>query len=227
MLNLHRSIRTKNRSFLQRTATATPDVNFGAAEALLGETGAAQIATIPPGSNVITGFTDRGTPIKQTIAAQLRGLGKDPDVTMPFMGAVVDPATREIETNAGPEYLTRFKGLAGPNRNQRHTLGEGAELEAAILQQARKRAGRKPVDMSRVRRNQESALAVEARAAEQAEKDAQIAAERRARTPANLRSAGKYDNSDVAEIEQQIRNNRKQRLAEKRAAEARKRRTWM
>ena len=34
---------------------------------------------------------------------------------MPFMGAVVDPATREIETNAGPEYLTRFKGLAGPN----------------------------------------------------------------------------------------------------------------
>ena len=81
--------------------------------------------------------------------------------------------------------------------------------------------------MSRVRRNQESALAVEARASEQAEKDAQIAAERRARTPANLRSAGKYDNSDVAEIEQQIRNNRKQRLAEKRAAEARKRRTWM
>ena len=213
--------------FLQRTATATPDINFNAAEALLGETGAAQIAQIPPGTNVTTGFTASGKPVRQTVVSQLRGLDADPSVTMPFMGAVVDPKTRELETDAGPGYLTRFKGLAGPNQNQRHTLGEGAELEAAILDQARKRAGKKPVDMEIVRRNQQNALEVERRAAEQAAADAEALAQRRALTPANLRSAGKYDDSDIQEIEQQIRDNRKQRAAERRAAEVRRRRTWM
>lgn len=213
--------------FLERTASATPDINFNAAEAMLGETGAARIATIPSGSNVTTGFTDRGKPVRQTIVSQLRGLDAEPAVTMPFYGAVVDPQTRQLETDAGPEYLTRFKGLAGSNQDQRQTLGEGAELEAAILDQARKRAGKKPVNMEIVRRNQQNALEVERRAAEQAARDSEMAAERRARTPANLRSAGKYDDSSVADIEQQIRNNRRERQAERRAAEARKRRTWM
>ena len=97
-----------------------------------------------------------------------------------------------METDAGPGFLTRFKGLAGRNRDQRHTLGSGAELEEAILQQARKRAGKKPVDMGRVRDTTTKARLVEERDARDARRRQERIEEIRRYTPANLRQAGRY-----------------------------------
>ena len=173
-------------AFLTRTAAPTPGVTFNAAEALMNESGAAQVAMIPSGTNIRIGTTDKGKPIKNTVVGQFRQMadaGASPDVTVPYMGAVVDPATNEIETDAGPGYLNRFK---------RGGMGSGVELEAAILNQARKRAGRKPVDMGRVRDTQRKARLVEER---QAALDRRIERERELRrryTPANLRQAGRY-----------------------------------
>ena len=175
-------------AFLDRTAAPTPGITFNAAEALMNESGAAEVAMIPSGSNIKIGVDERGKPIKNTIVGQLRQMadaGASPEVTVPYMGAVVDPTspTREIETDAGPGYLNRFK---------RGGMGSGVELEAAILRQARKRAGRKPVDMGRVRDTQRKARLVEER---QEKLNRQIEAQRELRrryTPANLRQAGRY-----------------------------------
>ena len=173
-------------AYLARTASATPGITFNAAEALMNESGAAQVAMIPSGTNIRIGTTDKGKPIKNTVVGQFRQMadaGASPEVTVPYMGAVVDPATNEIETDAGPGYLNRFK---------RGGMGSGVELEAAILNQARKRAGRKPVDMGRVRDTQRKARLVEER---QAALDRRIERERELRrryTPANLRQAGRY-----------------------------------
>ena len=72
------------------------------------------------------------------------------------------------------------------------TLGDGEELERAIVDQARKRAGKKPVDMGRVRDTITKARLVEERQARDARKrEEQIELIRRY-TPANLRQAGRY-----------------------------------
>ena len=179
-------------AFMTRTAAPADQVIFDAPEAMIDSAGQARIAQIPPGTNVTTGFQESGKPIRQTVASQLAALDAGPDVTIPYMGAVVDPSTGKIETDAGPGYLTRFKGLAGPNRDQRQTLGTGTELEEAILAQARRRAGRKPVNMARVRDTTTKARLVEER---QARDDRRRAAQRdriRRFTPANLRQAGRY-----------------------------------
>ena len=173
-------------AYLTRTAAPAADVVFNAPEALMGQSGAAQVAMIPPGTNVTTGTTPAGKPIRQTIVGQLRQMaeaGASPEVTIPFMGAVVDPSTGNMETDAGPGFLTRFK---------RGGMGSGEELENAILQQARKRAGRKPVDMARVRDTQTKARLVEERQA-RTDRLRQARQEQiRRYTPANLRQAGRY-----------------------------------
>ena len=172
--------------YTARTARALPDVNFNATEAMFNESGAAEVAMIPSGSNIRVGTTPAGKPIKQTIVGQLRQMadaGADPEVTIPYMGAAVDPATGGIETDAGPGALTRY--VRGP-------VARADDPEAMILAQARRRAGRKPVDMGRVRETQQSARTVIDRAAAA---NARIQAERDLRrrfTPANLRQFGRY-----------------------------------
>lgn len=179
-------------AFMTRTAEATPGVTFDAPEAMIDSAGQARIAQIPPGTNVTTGFQESGKPIRQTVASQLAALDAGPDVTIPYMGAAVDPSTGKMETDAGPGYLTRFKGLAGPNRDQRQVLGDGEELERAIVDQARRRAGKKPVDMGRVRDTVTKARLVEERQARDARKRQEQIELIRRYTPANLRQAGRY-----------------------------------
>ena len=178
--------------FMTRTAAPADQIIFDAPEAMIDSSGQARIAQIPPGTNVTTGFQPSGKPIRNTVASQIAALDGGPDVTVPYMGAVVDPSTGQMETDAGPGYLTRFKGLAGPNRDQRQTLGDGEELERAILAQARKRAGRKPVNMARVRDTTTKARLVEEREARDQRRRAEQRDRIRRFTPANLRQAGRY-----------------------------------
>ena len=170
-------------AYVQRTAAAPSDIVFDAPEAMIDSSGAARIAQIPPGSNVTTGFTDTGKPIRNTIVSQLSALDASPDVTVPYMGAVVDPDTGSMETDAGPGYLTRY--VRGP-------VARSEDPEGMILDQARKRAGRKPVDMGRVRETQANArLVLEREKRDAAARQARIDEIRR-RTPANLRQIGRY-----------------------------------
>ena len=170
-------------AYVQRTAAPADDIVFDAPEAFNDNSGAARIAQIPPGSNVITGYTDKGKPIKNTIVSQLSNLDAAPDVTIPFMGAVVDRATGELETDAGPEYLTRY--IRGP-------VARAEDPEQMILDQARRRAGRKPVDLKRVRETQADAMLVKERAERTERARKARMDEIRRRTPANLRQYGRY-----------------------------------
>ena len=97
------------------------------------------------------------------------------------MGAVVDRATELGQT---------LDGIFDPIYPW--TRCEGRRSEQMIMDQARRRAGRKPVDMKRVRETQADAMLVKERAERTERARKARMDEIRRRTPANLRQYGRY-----------------------------------
>lgn len=146
------------------TGFKSDDITFDAPDALplaRPDEQRAEVARIRPGQTI--GGKD--------IVTQLRGL-ESPGARQPFIGAVNDPRTGEIEKSAGPGFRTRF--------NASGATGEG--IAPALRAQAESRAKGKPVDEGRLQQNITKARLVDERtrrdSKKRAQREADIAARR-------------------------------------------------
>ena len=137
------------RAYAQRgdTGRFDGDINFDAADALplaRPDETQARVARVNPGQTI----DDRDIPTR------LRTL-ETPDARRPFIGAVEDPKTGKIETDAGPGRISRFVGKdVGnlPTEQIPAALREKAEADERVKAERALRKAKKPVSEARIAR---------------------------------------------------------------------------